>query len=177
MSKSGSLKKKKRRIFFRVYLSQACAQDLKVLRTAINCTRKAPVLQQDVRFLWDWICYPDKGADVTWDAPGQLGGFSYLYRWAQVSHRSCVTPPSLNRPLKRLRTSPMEGGNHALITEFHPIHLHTNLMQLYPRVCQKVSPDPGELFFPDTQWKVGLTIWEKKTQHFGGTDGFLAFFP
>lgn len=88
-------------------------------------------------------------------------GFSYHYRWAQVSHRSCVTPPSLNRPLKWLRTSPMEGGNHALITEFHPIHLHTNLMQLYPRVCQKVSPDPGDLFFPDTQWKVGLTIWEK----------------
>lgn len=35
--KSGSVKKKKKRIFFlRVYLSQACAQALKILRIAIN---------------------------------------------------------------------------------------------------------------------------------------------
>lgn len=66
-------KKKKKRIFFlRVYLSQACAQALKVLRIAINCICKAPGLQQDVQFLWDRFCYPDKGADATRDALGQL---------------------------------------------------------------------------------------------------------
>lgn len=34
-------------------------------------------------------------------------GLSCHYRWAQVSHRSCVTSPSLNSPLKWLKTSPM----------------------------------------------------------------------
>lgn len=34
-------------------------------------------------------------------------GLSCHYRWAQVSHKSCVTSSSLNSPLKWLRTSPM----------------------------------------------------------------------
>lgn len=54
-------------------------------------------------------------------------------RRAWVSHRSCLTPASLNRPLKWPRPPPMERDNHMWITEFHATHLHRHFMQLYPR--------------------------------------------
>lgn len=132
MSKSGSLKKK--RIFFRVYLSQAYAQELKVLRTAINCTCKAPVLQQGLCFLREWFCYPGGWCHLRCPWAAVLA-FRCHSRWAQISHRSRVTPASLNRPLKWSRISPMEWDNPAWITELHPTRLHPHLMQCYPKRC------------------------------------------
>lgn len=53
---------------------------------------------------------------------------------------------------------------------------HPSSYTSHAALSQKVSCTsvPGELFSPDTHWKVGLTIWKKKHQtHFWGTDGFF----
>lgn len=92
-------------------------------------------------------------------------------RWAQVSHRSCVTPDSLNRHLKCPRTSPMEQDNRVWITEFPPTDLHTCLMQLYPRRCDvPQSLGSSLLQTPNEKWVLPS---EKKKKKEKGSEVYI----
>lgn len=72
MSEIWKCEKEEKKKFFRVYLSQACAQAFKVFRTAVNHICKAPGLQQDVQFLCERFCYP-KGLMSSAAAPEGRG--------------------------------------------------------------------------------------------------------